>query len=36
MTSSNQAFGDLLTYYEAEKYIEALQVIPINEYASPK
>lgn len=36
MSTANQLVGDVLTYYEAEKYIESLQVIPITEYASPK
>ena len=34
--ASNQPLGDLLTYYEAEKYIETIQIIPITDYTSPK
>jgi hypothetical protein len=32
----NKPLADILTHYEAEKYIETLAIYSVNEYCSPK
>lgn len=36
LTSKNAPVTDILTHYEAEKYIESLVIYPINEFGNSK
>jgi hypothetical protein len=36
LKGKTQLMADILTHYEAEKYVESLVIYPVNEYGSSK